>query len=337
MKALVSRGEDGRVLVTQLEDLNPQALGKNQVRINPYFSGINYKDALAVTGQSAIFKKLPLVGGIDVAGVVSETLSPKFKVGDQVLVTGCGLGETHDGGYAEQVIEDDINVIPCPAALSLEESMIYGTAGFTAALALKRMLTNGQRPGMGPILVTGASGGVGQFAVSFFAKAGFKVWAASGKKDSHPRLCQLGAERTLTPDEFPLAGRPLEKAILGGVVDNVGGDFLAGLIPQVQLWGNVCLIGLADGAQLNTTVMPMILRGVSLLGVSSNNTSLEWRHEIWRDLATSLKPKDLQSFVSQSVDLSGVLQASRELLARQIAGRVLVKIGPGAGTARSAY
>ena len=324
MKALRSEKIKDKVQ-TSLVEFTSEEFKSGHIRIATEWSGINYKDALGVTGAGLIFKKFPIVPGIDVAGTVSESQNEKFKVGDAVTVTGCGLGETHNGGYAEEVLEPEINIVKLPDTISTKEAMIYGTAGFTAALALERMLMNGQEIEMGPIVVTGASGGVGQFSTSFFAKSGFEVWAVSGKKASHERLKSLGAERVLTPEEIQRSHRPLDKAHFGGIVDNVGGTMLQELIPHVQLWGNVSCIGLASGHKLETTVMPMILRGVSLLGVSSNNCKWTLREKIWHRLANDLKPENLESFVSSEIGLDQVLEKSQELLDRKISGRILIK------------
>jgi NADPH2:quinone reductase len=203
--------------------------------------------------------------------------------------------------------------------------MIYGTAGFTAALCLERMLHNGQTPEMGPILVTGASGGVGQFAVSFFCHAGFEVHAVTGKHALAARLEKLGAKKVVFTSQLELGQRPLESTRYGGIVDNVGGKTLAGLISQVQLWGNVACVGLAESAELHTTVLPMILRGVTLLGISANNTPWPLRQKIWSRLAGDLKPDNLESFVTQTVQLKDLLVAAQDMLARKTHGRTIVQ------------
>jgi NADPH2:quinone reductase len=203
--------------------------------------------------------------------------------------------------------------------------MIYGTAGFTAALCLERMTHNGQTPEMGPILVTGASGGVGQFAVSFFTTAGFEVHAVTGKHALAPRLEQLGAKKVIFTSQLELGQRPLESIRYGGIVDNVGGKTLAGLMSHVQLWGNVACVGLAESAELHTTVMPMILRGVTLLGISSNNTPWALRQKIWDRLGGDLKPEKLESFVSQTVQLKDLLVTAHDMLTRKTHGRILVQ------------
>jgi NADPH2:quinone reductase len=204
--------------------------------------------------------------------------------------------------------------------------MILGTAGFTAGLALKRLLQNGQTPSIGPLLVTGASGGVGQFAIELFTRSGFEVWALTGKTHLHDRLKELGAKRVLSFDDVPLSSKPLDRGLLGGIVDNLGGAFLAGILPQVRLWGNIACVGLASGHELNTTVLPFILRGVSLIGVSSNNTPRPLREKIWQSLSGDLKPKNLEKYVSQVVGLEDVLATASDMLARKTHGRVLVDL-----------
>lgn len=327
MKNLIVRRQDNGPSICQLEDLDKKPLATGQVRIRSHYSGLNYKDALGVTGLTSIYKKFPIIPGIDVSGEVIESNSKTIKTGQQILINGGGLGESHDGGYTEEAIEHESNIVPLPKGLSTMEAMIYGTAGFTAALALKRMLINGQSPTMGPILVTGASGGVGQFAIEFFAKSGFEVWALTGKKSKLSELLKTrGATKVLSDEDLPLSSRPLDKAILGGIVDNIGGKYLSGLIPQVNLWGNISCVGLAAGAELNTTVMPLILRGVSLLGASSNNTPHKLRQEIWQDLATNLKPKDLKSYVTKTIGMEDVVTTAQEMLARKTSGRVLINL-----------
>jgi len=323
MKALLSTQSENKIS-TSLTDLPHPPVGPGQVLVATDFSSINYKDALAITGRGAIFKSLPLIGGIDVSGKVTESNDSRFHIGQEVLVTGCGLGETHNGGYAEFVVEDAENVIPLPSGLTTQDAMIYGTAGFTAALCVERLLQNGQTPDKGPILVTGASGGVGQFAVYFFSQLGFQVHAYTQKVAAQARLKAIGAEAVI--HELPLSSRLLDKVLYGGAVDNVGGRVLAGTIPHVNLWGNIACVGLAESADLKTTVMPMILRGVSLIGISSNNTPKDLRHKIWQRLATDLKPNNLDSYISQIIGLKDVVSTAESLLARKISGRTLVKI-----------
>jgi NADPH2:quinone reductase len=311
---------------TRLEQMHISELTQGEVVIEVHYSSVNYKDALAVTGKGKILKQFPLNAGIDASGVVLESKDPRFTTGQKVVVTGCGIGESFDGGYAEVLRAQADSVVALPDGLSLEEAMIIGTAGFTAALALHRMEQNGQNPKKGPILVTGASGGVGSFATQIFAQNGYQVVALSGKHDAVKYLKMLGAHEVIAPTELNLGTRPLEKARFGGAVDNVGGKLLAQVLAHTELWGNVASIGLADSAELNTTVMPFILRGVSLLGTSSNNTTMDLRRELWRLLSSTWKPKDLEQIHTKTVGLKDLMQACDELLHRKIHGRILVEI-----------
>jgi NADPH2:quinone reductase len=296
------------------------------VVIRARYSSVNFKDALGATGKGAIFKKFPIIGGIDVSGEIESSVNPKFKKGDPVLVTGCGLGENQDGGYSEFVRVPSEWIVPLPQNLSLEESMIYGTAGFTAAICLHRMVANGQNPDKGPIVVTGASGGVGSFAVMMMAKKGYEVHAISGKKDSHDYLKNLGAHKVLSLEELELGGRSLEKGRFGGAIDNLGGDCLGRLIPHIKLWGNVASVGLALGHELNATVMPFILRGVSLLGISSANCPMDLRIKLWEMIAKELKTSSLSDIVCKRIKLSELPGAFEGLLGRKVTGRILVEL-----------
>lgn len=305
----------------KLDDLTP-----GEVVVQVHYSSVNYKDALAATGKGKILKRYPLNGGIDAAGTVLSSIDGRFTPGQKVLITGCGIGENFDGGYSEILRVSGDSVVPLPEGLSLREAMILGTAGFTAALALHRMQENHQRPSMGPILITGASGGVGSFAVQLFAQEGYEIHAVSGKHEAIRYLKELGAHQVIPPNELNLGARPLETVRYGGAVDNVGGQLLSKLLSHIQLWGNVCSIGLADSAELKTTVMPMILRGVSLIGVSSNNTPMALRLNLWQKLATTWKPKHLEKTLTRTVGLKDLMLTLDELLHRKIHGRVLVEL-----------
>ncbi|MGE0525620.1 MAG: YhdH/YhfP family quinone oxidoreductase [Bdellovibrionales bacterium] len=310
----------------QLQDVNLKDLTPGDVLIAVNYSSVNYKDALAATGKGKILRRFPLNGGIDAAGVVTESSDPRFSPGQKVLVTGCGLSETYDGGYSEIMSAKAESVVPLPQGLTSREAMLLGTAGFTAALALHRMEQNGQTAALGPILVTGATGGVGSFAIQLFAQAGYTVVAVSGKAAASPYLQALGASEILTPEALDLGDRPLESIRFGGAVDNVGGKLLAKVLAHTELWGNVASIGLAAGHELHTTVMPFILRGVSLLGISSNNTPMSKRHWLWKQLAGPWKPKSLESILARTVSLNELPAAFEDLLNRQIQGRILVEI-----------
>jgi len=304
-----------------LDDLNP-----GEVVIKTEYSSVNFKDALAGTGQGKILRKFPLVGGIDVAGHVVASSDPAFKEGDAVLVTGSGLSETRDGGYAAYARLESKWVIPLPAGLSLRESMILGTAGFTAALALYRMRENRQTPDLGPLAVTGATGGVGSLAVDIFTSAGFEVHAVSGKGEQADYLKALGATQVLGRDALATS-RPLESVRFGGGLDNVGGGMLTSLLAQTAPYGNVASAGLVASHELPTTVMPFIIRGVSLLGVASAGTARGIRDDIWRHLADDWKPRHLEAICKRETTLNGLPEVFNGMLSGQSFGRTLVKTG----------
>ena len=304
-----------------LDDLNP-----GEVVIRTAYSSVNFKDALAGTGEGKILRRFPLVGGIDVAGHVVASTDPKFKEGDAVLTTGSGLGETRDGGYAQYARLDAQWVVPLPAGLSLRESMILGTAGFTAALALLRMSENRQTPELGPLAVTGASGGVGSLAVDIFSRAGYTVHAISGKAEQASYLKSIGAAEVLGRDVLRTE-RPLESARFGGGLDNVGGPMLTSLLAQTVPYGNVASAGLAATAALDMTVMPFIIRGVSLLGVASAGTARDIREQVWQRLASDWKPAHLDTICTRHVGLEGLPQVFRHMLDGGSLGRTLVEIG----------
>ena len=246
-------------------------------------SSVNYKDALAGTGRGKVIKRFPLTGGIDAAGIVEQSRHPSWKPGDAAIATGFGMAYDHDGGYAETLCVPGDWLAALPDGLSLREAMILGTAGFTAALAVHRMLVNGQHPDLGPILVTGASGGVGCIAISLFAQLGFEVVAVSSKASLQPWLSALGAARILGRDELPGGDRPLEKAVWGGAVDNVGGAMLGRITRTLVPNGNIASIGLAGGTALETTGGPSFLRRDPL--------RRPYAPELWRHLAADWRPR----------------------------------------------
>ncbi|MFW6345540.1 MAG: YhdH/YhfP family quinone oxidoreductase [Halomonas sp.] len=308
--------------------LSTADLPEGEVLIRVAYSSVNYKDALAVTGQGKILRRFPITPGIDAAGVVEASESEAFAPGTKVAITGCGLGEVHDGGFAEYVRAPAGWVVPLPEGYTPREAMALGTAGFTAALALLRMERMGQCPELGDLVVTGASGGVGSIAVDLFSNRGYRVVAVSGKPEAAERLRALGAAEVVAPEALALSHRPLDQARFGGVVDNVGGELLAQLLPHVQEYGNVAGIGLAGGVKLETTVMPFILRGVSLLGISSANCPHALRREVWDRLAADLRPTDPEGFVAAEIGLDGLREASEALLERRATGRTRVRVAP---------
>lgn len=311
----------------QLVELDPAQLSEGELTLQVGWSSVNYKDALAGAARGKILRSYPLNGGIDVVGTVSHSRDPGFREGDQVLVTGCGLSETRDGGYAEQVRVPAQWAIPLPAGLSPREAMGLGTAGFTAALALKRMEDNGQRPDMGPIVVTGATGGVGSLALDLLTVAGYEAHAISGKPEQFDFLTQLGARQCISRANLHWGQRPLEAATWAGAIDNVGGEMLAGLTRVIKPYGNIASCGLALSPELHTTVMPFILRGVSLLGIASAGTDHATRVELWRRLAGEWKPPHLDRIITREVDLRGLPEVFQQLLVGGGLGRTVVRIG----------
>ena len=309
-----------------IESISLGDLAAGEVVIKAAYSSINYKDALAGTGEGTILRRFPLVGGIDVAGHVVESADPKFREGDPVLDTGCGLSETRDGGYSEYVRLEAKWVIPLPDGLDLRESMILGTAGFTAALALHRMLDNRQTPDLGPLAVTGATGGVGSLAVDIFSRAGFEVAAISGKADQHAYLESIGASQVLGRDALGTT-RPLESGRFGGGLDNVGGPMLASLLAQTAPYGNVASAGLAASPELDATVMPFIIRGVSLLGVASAGTARDIRDAVWARLGNDWKPAHLDRICTREVPLEQLPEVFPTMLAGGSLGRSIVTFG----------
>lgn len=321
----VHKGE-GRAVEGRLEDITLDDLTPGEVVIRAAWSDVNYKDALAATGAGKIMRRLPMVGGIDVAGHVHASSDERFAPGAPVLVAGCGLSEEHDGGYTEYARVPAGCVVPLPDGLSLFDAMALGTAGFTAGLAVHRMEHNGQQPDQGPVLVNGATGGVGSLAIDMLAARGYEVVAFTGKSDARPYLESLGASRLLLRGEVDMGERPLEKALWAGAVDNVGGEELAWLTRTMQPGGNIASIGLAGGVALATTVMPFILRGINLLGINSVYVSPELRRSVWERLASDLRPRHLDKVVTRTVDLDelpGVFQAYMD---GGVVGRTVVRI-----------
>lgn len=306
--------------------LETNDLTGGDIVIRVHYSSLNYKDALAITGKGKILKNSPLNPGIDAAGVIISSEDTRFKEGDQVLVTGCNIGEITDGGLSEMLRVSAANVVALPKGLTLKEAMILGTAGFTAALCLDRFLENHQRPMMGPILVTGATGGVGSFAIQILSHYGFEVWALSGKPESADFLKQLGASQVFTSEKLALGSKPLESIRLGGAVDNLGGEWVGKLAAHTQLWGNIACVGLAAGAQISMTNMALILRGVSLLGISSNNTPMPRRLAIWQHLASDWKPSKLNQILQREISLDEVISTADDFINRKVVGRIIVKL-----------
>jgi NADPH2:quinone reductase len=310
----------GSIVNATLDELTP-----GDVVIEASYSSVNYKDALAGTGTGKILRRFPLIGGIDVAGVVSSSADPRFREGDEVLVTGFDLGVANDGGYAGCVRVPADWVVPLPSGVTLFEAMALGTAGFTAGLSVLRLERNGLRPGSGKVVVTGSTGGVGSIAVAALARLGYDVTAITGKDDAHDYLRELGARDVLSRSTLEMGTRPLEKARWAGAVDAVGGDMLAWLTRTMDLWGGIASTGLTGGVELHTTVMPFILRGVSLIGIDSVACPMAIRTEVWRRLATDMKPRELTA-IAREIPLDGLNDAFATLLAGRARGRFVVNV-----------
>jgi len=310
----------------RLEQITIDDLSEGDVVIRGAWSCVNYKDALAVTGAGKIMRRFPLVAGIDVAGTVVQSAASDIKEGDEVVVTSAGLGETRDGGFAEYVRVPAESVIPLPAGFSMRDAMTLGTAGFTAALAVHRMEHNGQMPANGPVAVNGATGGVGSVAIDLLAGRGYEVHAISSKPDAGDYLRSLGAAEVVLAGELEQGTRPLERALWGGAVDNLGGDMLSWFTRTTHYGGNVASIGLAASHTLETTVMPFILRGVNLLGINAVDTPRSVRLEVWQRLATDLRPRHLEAIINGETVLDELVDGMQAWIDGKVTGRKLVRL-----------
>src|SRR3990172_5492763 len=318
--------ERDRRIEAGFESMSADELTPGDVQIRVHYSSINYKDALAATGAGKILRRYPLNGGIDLSGIVASSGDARYQPGQAVLVTGCGLSETFDGGYAEYARVAGDSVIRLPDGIDLFQSMALGTAGFTAALAVHRMEHNGQSPAKGPVVVTGASGGVGSIAVDLLAGRGYEVVAVSGKPEAEDHLRALGAAQILRRQDVDLGSRPMEAGRWAGAIDNVGGEVLTWLTRTVDFWGNIASIGLAGSPKLETTVLPFILRGINLLGINSSATPRDLRLEVWRRLASDLRPRHFDRLVTRTIGLEELPGAFDDYLKGRVLGRTVVRI-----------
>jgi len=325
-KALRIFNQDGKIL-SRLVEMSLDELDAGEVVIKTAYSSINYKDALAASGAGKVIRRFPCVGGIDGCGTVVSSTDARFKAGDAVIATSYDIGVAHDGGYAQTMRIPADWVVPLPKSMSLFDAMALGTAGYTAGLAVVRMEHAGLKPANGPVIVTGATGGVGSVAIDILAGAGYHVVALTGKETESDYLLGLGAKEVLLRSSLDLAKiKPLDKANWAGAVDNLGGEVLSWLASTMQVGGTLACIGLAASHTFNTTVMPFILRGVSLLGVDSVNTPMDVRRRVWERLASDLKPRHLQAMVT-TVGLDGMGPVFEKILKAQFRGRAVVKIG----------
>ena len=317
--------EDGNI-VAGFQELTVDDLTEGNVVIRVSHSTINYKDALAATGAGKILRKYPLNGGIDLAGVVVSSEDTDFQPGTEVLVNGCGLSETIDGGYSEIARVDSKSLVEIPEGMSAVEAMQIGTAGYTAALAIHRMEQNNQAPDLGPIVVTGATGGVGSVAIDMLSGRGYEAVAVTGKATEEAYLRSIGASRILLRDQMDLGKRPMEKALWGGAIDNLGGDYLTWLTRTVDYGGNIASIGLAASHKLETTVLPFILRAVCLLGINSVDTPSDLRRAVWSRIGGDLRPQHLDKIGNRIISFDELPGAFQAYIDGTVTGRTVVEI-----------
>jgi NADPH2:quinone reductase len=317
--------KEGKI-VAGFQELTVDDLTGGNVVVRVSHSTINYKDALAATGAGKILRRHPLNGGIDLAGVVTRSEDADFPPGTPVLVNGCGLSETVDGGYSEYARVDSGSLVPIPQGITAAEAMQIGTAGYTAALAIHRMEQNGQSPDGGPVVITGATGGVGSIALDMLSARGYETVAVSGKASAESYLKSIGASRILPRDEIDFGKRPMEKAEWAGAIDNLGGDYLAWLTRTMRYGGNIASIGLAASPALKTTVLPFILRAVCLLGINSVDTPRDLRLAVWSRIGGDLRPRHLDKIGHQTIPFDKLPGAFQAFIDGQITGRIVVEI-----------
>lgn len=323
MQALLLEQQDGKTLAS-VQTLDESRLPEGDVTVDVHWSSLNYKDALAITGKGKIIRNFPMIPGIDFAGTVRTSEDPHFHAGQEVLLTGWGVGENHWGGLAEQARVKGDWLVAMPQGLDACKAMIIGTAGFTAMLCVMALEDAGVRPQDGEIVVTGASGGVGSTAVALLHKLGYQVVAVSGRESTHEYLKSLGASRILPRDEFA-ESRPLEKQVWAGAIDTVGDKVLAKVLAQMNYGGCVAACGLAGGFTLPTTVMPFILRNVRLQGVDSVMTPPARRAQAWQRLVTDL-PESFYTQAAKEISLAEAPKFAEAIINNQIQGRTLVKV-----------
>jgi acrylyl-CoA reductase (NADPH) len=326
-RAFRIRDQDGKV-DARFTDVTLDELDPGDVVIRVSYSTINYKDALAATGKGKILLRPVCIGGVDLAGTVVSSKDPRFSPGKDVLATGHALGVKHDGGYSQYARVPGDWVHALPQGMSAWDAMALGTAGFTAAFGIIRMEENGLRPNKGPVIVNGATGGVGSVAIAALARLGYEVVALTGKQSETEYLRGLGAREVKLRSELDLKKiRPLEKATYAGAVDNLGGEILSWMCSSMKFGGTIASIGLASGPELKTTVMPFILRGVSLLGINSTDVPTREQHEeVWRRLATDMRPPQLKS-MARTIPFDQLPSAFDDFITGRVKGRIVVAIG----------
>jgi putative YhdH/YhfP family quinone oxidoreductase len=317
----------GDDFTAQVQQLTQADLPPGEALIRVAYSSVNYKDALACIPEGRIVRSYPFVPGIDLSGVIVESSDSRFHEGDKVIVTSYDLGVSHYGGFSEYARVKADWIVPLPEGLTLKEAMAFGTAGFEAALALHKLEKMGLAPERGPVLVTGASGGVGSIAVSMLAKRGYTVTASTGKQSEHTYLKELGASNILSREEVSAeSNRPMEKELWAGSIDSVGGNTLANILRTTKYGGSAAACGLTGGTALHTTVFPLILRSVNLLGIDSVFCPMDVRRELWQRMATDLKPSTLDTMIHE-ITLDELPQVTASLLKGGVRGRTVVKLG----------
>lgn len=324
-RALILRATDEKHYAAHFEQLTDQDLPDGDVTVAVEYSDLNFKDGLAVTGKGRIVRKLPLVPGIDLAGKVIASQSTDFQPGDPVVLTGWGVGESYWGGYSQRARVRSDWLVPLPASLDTRQAMAIGTAGFTSMQCVMALEEAGITPDSGPIVVTGAGGGVGSLAVAILAKLGYSVTAVTGRPEIQAYLSDMGASDFITREEMNQPPRPLEKARWAGGVDTVGGTTLVRLLAEVQEWGAVAACGLAGGHELPGTVMPFILRGVRLQGIHSVTVPKDQRLAIWQRLGQDL-PLDKLEAATSVEPLSRVPELAEAILDGKVRGRTLIDV-----------
>jgi acrylyl-CoA reductase (NADPH) len=325
MRAIViDKTDAGRTV--RLTDFDEKDLMDGDVTVRVEYSTVNYKDGLAVTGKAPVVRRFPMIAGVDFAGTVEASSHPNWKPGDKVILNGWGLGETHLGAYAEKARVKGDWLVRLPAGISARDAMAIGTAGYTAMLALMALERAGLNPARGPIVVTGAAGGVGSVAIAILAKLGYPVIASTGRPEEAAYLKGLGAAEIIDRKELSGPGRPLTKERWAGGIDSVGSSTLANMLSMTRYGGAVAACGLAGGMDLPGSVAPFILRGVSLLGIDSVMCPLPLRQEAWRRLESDLDRDKIAAMTSE-IGLADVIAAGKRIVEGQVRGRIVVKIG----------
>ena len=320
---VINKADKGQTVA--LTDFDEKDLMEGDVTVAVQWSTVNYKDGLAITGRAPVVRRFPMIPGIDFAGEVEASSHPGWKAGDKVILNGWGVGETHLGAYAEKARVKGDWLVRLPARMNARDAMAVGTAGYTAMLALMALEHHGLQPDQGPVLVTGAAGGVGSVAVAILAKLGYQVTASTGRTQEADYLKKLGATEIIDRSELAGAVKPLAKERWAAAIDSVGSTTLANILSMTKYGGAVAACGLAAGMDLPSSVAPFILRGVSLLGIDSVQCSPKKRSEAWRRLDSDLDRSKLEAMTSQ-IGLSEVIEAAGSILEGRVRGRIVVKI-----------